>query len=60
MHFVDDCYCDDINYASLIGYNDRRNDDYDFLAIIVIIILIMIKPGSDFIPRQLLWRIWVS
>ena len=34
MHFVDagacDCNCDDINCVRHIGYNDRRNDDYDF------------------------------
>ena len=34
VHFVDagacDCNFDDINCASHIGYNDRRNDDYDF------------------------------
>ena len=34
MHVVDacacDCNCDDINCVRHIGYNDRRNDDYDF------------------------------
>ena len=50
----------------LTGYNDRHNDDYDFSDYCYNHCYNHFGSDktrfmcNDFIPRQLLWRIWVS